>query len=341
MGTRPRPTNTLHLVFTVCMLAFITLSCALPTQIQGTQPQPPTADLGLQQTSQALNQQATALAEQQATLNARDPETEAADKSKDEVEQSATAAPTNTPEPVEPTIVPTQTVISPEPTLDLQDKMKSANILVFEDTQTIGNWIQQALDSADYNYVHVGDAVGHFMENLNSGISWDLIIIGAESKSGVKGEFWDEISDQLDRGASVIVEIWYLDKTINGKIKPLLTRCGVDYHKDLPVADSIYWLEPTHPLFNEPNTVMPLLHYSRYWSNQAGDLLKLRDGSEAILLAGTQNNRKSDYGQIATCLDGQFIIQTFSNHDYPRADIQLLWQNYVDYALRKRFSTQD
>lgn len=333
-GASPRRTTRILII--VLVVAFITLSCALPTQVR-VSPASATPDLGLQLTSQALNLQATALAEQQATLNAMS----AGNEEPEKVEPTATTAPTDTPAPVEPTAAPTDTEIPPEPTPDLEKQMKSANILVFEDTQNIGNWIQQALDSAGYDYVHVGDAVGHFMENLNSGIAWDLIIIGAESKSGVRGEFWDEVSDQLDRGASVIVEIWYLDQTINGRIKPLMTRCGLDFQKDIALADSIYWLEPTHPIFNEPNTVMPLLHYSRYWSSQSGDLIKLRSGSEATLLAGTQKSRNADYGQIATCLDGQFIIQTFSNHDYPRSDIQLLWQNYVDYALRKRFSTQD
>ncbi len=340
MEPGPRLTSTMRLVIIVLLVAFITLSCSLPTQIKTAQ-STPTQDMGLQLTSQALNQQATALAEQQATLNARGRENEAPEKAEVKVEPTATPAPTETQAPAEPTIAPTATEVPPEPTLDLEEKKASANILVFEDTQTIGNWIQQSLDSAGYDYVHVGDAVGHFMENLNSGIAWDLIIVGAESKSGVRGEFWDEINDQLDRGASVIVEIWYLDQTINGRIKPLLTRCGVDYQKDIPVADSIYWLEPTHPLFNEPNTVMPLLHYSRYWTKQSGDLLKLREGSDATLLAGTQKNRKSDYGQIATCLDGQLILQTFSNHDYPRSDILQLWQNYVEYGLKKRFSTQE
>ncbi len=340
MESGPRLTSTMRLTITVLVVAFITLSCSLPTQIKNAQ-SAPTQDLGLQLTSQALNQQATALAEQQATLNAQSKENQATEKVEVKVEPTTTPAPTETQAPAEPTTAPTDTEVPPEPTMDLEEKMKSANILVFEDTQKIGNWIQQSLDSAGYDYVHVGDAVGHFMENLNSGIDWDLIIVGAETKSGVRGEFWDEISDQLDRGASVIVEIWYLDQTINGRIKPLLTRCGVDYQKDIPVADSIYWLDPTHPLFNEPNTVMPLLHYSRYWTTQSGDLLKLREGSNATLLAGTQKNRKSDYGQIATCLDGQLIIQTFSNHDYPRSDILLLWQNYVEYGLKKRFSIQE
>ncbi|MBE0697746.1 MAG: hypothetical protein IH586_12565, partial [Anaerolineaceae bacterium] len=128
---------------------------------------------------------------------------------------------------------------------------------------------------------------------------------------------------------------------VNGRIMPILTRCGIKFQKDLPLADSIYWLEPTHPVFNQPNTVMPLLHYSRVWQAQAGDLIGLIPGSDASLIAGTQKSRPSDYGQIAVCMDGTVIFQTFSNHDYPSSSIQMLWQNYVDYTLRNHFAQQE
>jgi hypothetical protein len=348
-----RPVNRSHqlrLFLIGLVLLSTTLACALPAGIGAPAP----ADDGgrrLRETEQALSAQATQLAAQQATLVAREQEQNvAAQQPTDPPAPTATSmpsiAPTNTPLPLPSatlapeltaTAIPTATQVPPEPTADIEANLKKAKILVFEDTQPIGYWIRSALDSAGYKYTHVGDAVGDFMENLNSGIEWDLIIVGAESKAGVRGEFWDAISQQIDRGAAVVVEIWYLDLTVNGKIKPLLTRCGIDYQKDLPLADSIYWLDPTHPVFNQPNTVMPLLHYSRHWENQAGDLIRLRPGSEAVLLAGTQSKRYDDYGQIAVCLDGTVIFQTFSNHDYPQGDILQLWQNYADFTLRNHF----
>jgi hypothetical protein len=340
------------------------LACAIPVQFSASAPTP---DPGLQATSQALALQATFQAAQQATLNAGaarqtaaavDAKGEAADAAqktaeadkaaaiaiekaaaeKAAIEQAVkeTAGAKEAIQPASPSATP-QPEPTSDPSLALEKKLKSAKILVFEDTQPIGFWIKKSLDSAGYKYTHVGDAVGDFLEALNSGINWDLIIVGAEAKSGVRGEFWDAINDQLNRGAALVVEIWYLDLTINGRIQPVLTRCGIKFQKDLPLADSIYWLEPTHLVFNQPNTVMPLLHYSRYWDRQAGDLIKLIPGSSAQLVAGTQKDRPGDYGQIAVCMDGTVIFQTFSNHDYPGTDIQLLWQNYVDYTLRNHF----
>lgn len=341
----PHHSTSRHIRLTVIVLVLFSmmLACTLPASISSPSGE---NDSRLKETEQALSVQATVLAAQQATLQAREQEQAAIAQAPTEPPATDTPVPppTDTPIPL-PTDTqapePTATDIPPTATVDIEARLKTAKILVYEDTQPIGFWIRQALDSAGYKYTHVGDAVGDFLENLNSGINWDLIIVGAESKSGVRGEFWDAISDQVNRGAALIVEIWYLDLTVNGRIQPLLTRCGIGYQKDLPLADSIYWLEPTHQVFNQPNTVMPLLHYARYWSNQAGDLIKLLPGSDAQLIAGTQSKRYSDYGQIAVCMDGTVIFQTFSNHDYARSDILQLWQNYVDYTLRNHFARKE
>jgi hypothetical protein len=347
------------------VLVLTMLACSVPVQISA-----PTADLGLQATSQALALQATFQTAQKATLDAQSVELQKAAAEKDAADQKDAAAQltavadkaaaleqaaadadasrqtaeADKSASVEQTAAAEkaaalQTAAAPtaDPNAGIDEKLKKAKILLFEDTQPIGFWIKKSLDSAGYKYTFVGDAVGDFLEALNSGINWDLIIVGAESKSGVRGEFWDAINDQLNRGAALVVEIWYLDLTVNGRIRPVLTRCGIKYQKDLSLADSIYWLEPTHPVFNSPNTVMPLLHYARHWDAQAGDLIGLIPGSSAELIAGTQKDRPGDYGQIAVCMDGTVIFQTFSNHDYSSADIQLLWQNYVDYTLRNHF----
>jgi hypothetical protein len=336
----------------VLTIAAAMLACAMPgakspsapaaapaaTAVAGSAakaPAAPSADAGMEQTSVALAVQATMLAEKEAAF----------------ATQAAQPAPTEPPAPTAapPTLEPTQPPAPAETATtapaassaatsdDMDAKVKSAKILVYEDTQPIGYWIKQSLNSAGYKYTHVGDAVGHFMENLNSGIAWDLIIIGAESKSGVRGEFWDAISEQANRKVAIVAEVWYLDTTVNGRIRPFLTACGLDFQRDQPLADSLYWLDPTNPVFNQPNTVMPLLHYKRYWGAQSGDLIKLLPGSKATLLAGIQKSRSEDYGQIASCMDGRVIFQTFSNHDYPSSNIQLLWQNYVDYTLRNHF----
>jgi hypothetical protein len=218
--------------------------------------------------------------------------------------------------------------------------MQSAKILVYENTdgRGIGLWIRDALDGMGLTYTHTGSYSGHFMEYLNSGTEWDLIIVGAEDKDKISGEFWDVINTRLVRDkAALIAEIWYLDTEANGPISKILSGCGIRFEKDYPVAESIYWWASDHPVFNEPNTVLPLLHYNRYWANQTGDKLRLGGGGDAVLLAGRLAQPSSKGAVLATCYEGRVIIQTFSDHDYHQADVVPLWQNYIYNTLKNHF----
>ena len=121
-----------------------------------------------------------------------------------------------------------QTAVPEVPTQDGAARIKNAKILVYEDTQDIGLWVSDALNGMGLKYTHVGDAIGHLMENLNSPIKWDLIIIGAESKTKVQGEFWDVIGEKIIRDkTALIAEVWYLDKIGEGKIKPIMVNLSL------------------------------------------------------------------------------------------------------------------
>src|SRR3990172_12610332 len=244
----------------------IVLACTITTS-PPVEPQP-----AFDPTKIALEYQATAMSLQltQAAMNAQ------------------AQQPTQTPPP-QPTVPPPTEPIPPTPvpptaTPSVEDLMKSAKILVYENTdgRGIGLWIRDALEGMRLEYTHTGSYSGHFMEYLNSGTEWDLIIVGAEDKDKISGEFWDVISTRLARDkVALIAEIWYLDTEANGPISKILGGCGIRYEKDYPVAESIYWWASDHPVFNEPNTVLPLLHYNRYWSNQTGDKIRLGGGGDA------------------------------------------------------------
>lgn len=307
-------------VFALLAIFGITLACVLPGA--STQPQPPAFD----PTKAALELQATAMSLQltQAALNNAQPQFQP-------------------PQPavVQPTLPPSLPTIAPTATPDLQAKMKSAKILVYENTdeRNIGMWIGEALDEMGLQYTQTGSYSGRFMEYLNSGVIYDLIIVGAEDKDRIVGEFWDVIHDRLVRDkAALIIEVWDLDRQANGPISKILGGCGVRYQKDYQVADSIYWWEPTHPVFNEPNTVLPLLHYSRFWARQTGDQIRLGGSGDAVLLAGLAANKSNQEAVLATCYGGRVIIQTFSDHDYHREDVVPLWQNYIYNTLKNRFA---
>ena len=344
-------------VYAILILFFAALACSLPgpapTAIQAPTAAVPQVDL----TKITLELQATSNAAAAAAP-------QAVDATKVALEIMATNNAPATAQPLDPTKIaleiqatnasaqltqqanqpasteaPNPTPLPGAPTPDLQERIKNAKILVYEDTQDIGLWISEALNGMGLKYTHVGDAMGHFMENLNSPVKWDLIIVGAETKSKIQGEFWDVIAEKLARdNTALIAEVWYLDTLGGGRIRTVTSNCGIEFQRDWPLAESIYWLDSSHPLFSDPNNAMPLINYSRYWNFQAGDLIRLAPGSKASLLAGLFQKRKSDYGVMASCYDGRVIFQTFSNHDYHYDDIISLWQNYITYVLKNRFT---
>ncbi len=249
-------------------------------------------------------------------------------------------------QPAEPPAAPPEVVppapppVQATPTADIEARIKSAKILLYEDTDElgIGQWIQDAVEGMGLNYTQTGSYSGHFMEYLNSGTKYDLIIVGAEDRSKITGEFWDVISNRLSRDkAALIAELWYLRRESVGPVSKILGPCGLHYRTEYPLAESVYWWTPTHPVFNEPNVVLPLLHYDRYWGSAAGDKLIL-GGGDATMLAGMSAMPSSGEGVLATCFGGRVIIQTFCNHDYHQADIVPLWQNYIHYTLTNHFA---
>ena len=120
------------------------------------------------------------------------------------------ALPTNT--IAFPTAKPTQ-----EPTAtqqDIKSLIDNSNILVYEDMIDYPEYItvvNKALKSVGGHHKYVGDAIGTLMTQLNSGTDWDLIIIAAEGRGAISGDYWDVIKNQVDDGVGLIAELWYLD----------------------------------------------------------------------------------------------------------------------------------
>ncbi len=326
------------LIFCVVVLFIVSLACNLPG---GTSTEEPKKDIS--KTEAALSARETEVAAK-ATENAQEPTLPP---------PTVTLAATYTPYPtytqpavVVPTIVVPATVEAP---VDMDEKIKNANILIFEDIRgyyDLQPWVSQATDSMSLKHVtNVGDALGNFQEQIYSPIKWDLVIISVEVRTSFSGEMFEGVIDRINEGAGVIIELWHLDRIANGKIAPIMSQCGIGFFRNWerpydydPLDYSMYWLDTSSPVISTPNIVAPLYSSTNYWFTDSGDLLKTTGSGDAELLAGLYPKEHSSYGTLATCMDGRMIFQTFSTHDYKRDQMIPLWENYIENTLTAHFN---
>lgn len=246
---------------------------------------------------------------------------------------SSTVGPTA---PTNSTSIPFATPTSPPGT-----QLMNSRILLYEDSGTLSPWISELLESLGFQFTEIENGeTGELMNQLISGTNWDLIIISAEDKNrGIQGEIWELVQSRVvNENSALIAEMWNLDQIAGGRVSGLLNTCGVEFQRDLRRIESVYNLAPDHPIFHEPNEGISLINFVPYWGDQAGDLIRLTSEGDAILLAGTKEDRITDYGLITTCMNGRVILQTFSNHDFREEIIKALWENYIHYVLSNHYN---
>jgi hypothetical protein len=297
--------------------------------------QAPTVDLPA--TQAAIELQSAAMAQQQSTQAALLAEQQASAATAQAATQAASQLPS-------PTVV--------EVTPDFEAQMKSADILLYEDIvfhpETI-RYVKKTLDRMGLPYTDVGSAVGRFKSQLLSagpkGEGWDLVIIAAEAKSLVSGEFFEYVNKALDKGTSVILEVWYFDQTMGANGAALLARCGVEFQKDWafmpPERMVMFTLDETHPILIEPNDQLTFTKVTDFWAYDwdVGDLMrKSISGGDAKMLVGTMGTEKTNHATVMVCVDDQLILQTFSSHNLTFDVMTRLWENYIYHGLKTRFA---
>ena len=326
------------ILFVFFLLLTVTLACSISFE------DTPTPASVVVQPTIAVDTQATEVADAvKATLNAQPTPTPQI------IQALPTAEPVQpTAQPAQPNVAPTVAIVfptvTPEPTtVDYDALMKGSKILLYEDmagSYEVGRIVNRALNQMNLSYTDTKDYSGDFKTYLTNGTKWDLIILASELRSATTGEFYDYLGEHLDTDTAVILENWNVDAVANGRIRFLLDRCGVgfqaDWYDPQTLARSLYWLDTSHPLLTAYNDDLDLMHPRPYWFGDVGDLL-YQKGSENTLVAGTYKDNKSQYGTIAACEDGLFIIQTFSTHDYPSDMTLKLWQNYIYYTLQNHY----
>jgi hypothetical protein len=223
---------------------------------------------------------------------------------------------------------------------ELETRIKASKILLFENLSGSRQvrYAKRALDEGGYFYLDVGSATGWFKDQLLSNEDWDLVIAAAEARKEFGGEYFEYLHDQVNKGAALIIEFWDIDNAPEGRIKPLLNDCGVNFQSDWfdPDMRSIFWLKNDHPLLNDPNKISNKLREAQQiWRGDKGDLLMIDAGKKgAEIIAGTSGEWVDDHGTLVYCMEGRMVIQTFSSHEYAMEDMIALWQNYIYKTLR-------
>jgi hypothetical protein len=319
----------------IILIIFILAGCTLL----------PESDQSLQDTRTAVSVQQTQLARQILTATAEQPG----------IQTSQVPGQSSPPPPVG---APTQSVTTPEGSIpgSMQALMKSAKILLYEDMivfRDTNRYVKDTLEYMDLPFVDVGNATGdlktQLMSNGPDGKGWDLVIIAAEAKPEIQGEFFTYLNDALDKGASAILEVWYLDKVAIGTASALLARCGIAFERDWrdvsPNGMVMFPLDPSNPVLREPNTGLSFTKVTSYWWDPAnktqydiGDLMRITGGGDAKLLIGINPANTTSHGTSTLCVNGRLILQTFSSHQLTYNSMRPLWENYIYNTLKVRLS---
>jgi len=254
---------------------------------------------------------------------------------------------------LQPTPLTGETPISPaaQPPADFDAKMKSASILLYEDIVNYPNLprvVKFTLDHMGLPYDDVGSAKGNFRNKIlggtPSGQPWDLIIVAAEARGGIQGEFFEHLNNALGKGSSIIFEVWHLDQIYIGKASIFLDLCGLSVKnyagKNRSPNDlRIFPIDGVnHPILNQPNSNISFDNPTPVWAyGDLGDLLSLTGSGSGQLLMGLKPSDSSQNGVLAVCENGKVIMQTFNSHNYPERTMSLQWENYIYNALLSRF----
>jgi hypothetical protein len=255
------------------------------------------------------------------------------------------------PPPVNPTVPPPV-----QPAANLEEQMKTAKILVYEDIvedpgQT--QYIKKTLDTMGLDYKWDGNAVGRLKTDLlggaPGGTPWDLVILGIEYRGNVSGEYFEYLMDVINQGTAIIMEAWHLDAISQGTVSTILSRCGVDvrdYTTDVgTLIDVVIWPisgASSHPVLTYPNSGMSFTKArdTWIWSGDLGSKMNLAGTGDAQFLLGTNASEKDHNAVLAVCMNGQLILQTFSSHSFGYQVMYPLWENYITNALKWRFENK-
>jgi hypothetical protein len=249
-----------------------------------------------------------------------------------------------------PTPVPSDT---PTPTPGLEDKIKGANILVYEDlgTTNLVPRISQAIELLKLSggkVVNTHANLPSFVSYLKGPTAWDAVVIAVESRDTLNLSslgVYNLIQRHVENGGALVVEYWNMNRDSSDLSSFIEDKCAIRSEKDWVRKDgynyadyALYDLNQGVHIFDSPFKInLPMLP-NVYWSGVVGDLMSKMPKSKALFATGLSSSDSTRYGLITSCNDGRLLLQTFSTHDYRLFETTELWANYLHYVLSNHFN---
>jgi len=194
-----------------------------------------------------------------------------------------------------------------EPTIPSQ-----LNVLVYADdfVHTAPNtFVDQALQALGIPYTahYDGDFSG-FAADLTGGGPWDLVIFENDNYRS-EGISFPEMLAYVQGGGELAAEAWTM---LWDYADPLFTELGVSYVDNDLGAPPVYWWDPSHNIFNVPESAPPWLVRNCPAAYSCGQYLDPVPGLSSALAGYTAG---PDVGQATLILrdDGRTVYKGFGD----------------------------
>lgn len=116
---------------------------------------------------------------------------------------------------------------------------------------------QLGLSYTFYGYDGAGANLDAFLADLTGG-TWDFVILAEDSWARVAADDFDAVNAHINGGGKAIVYCWAIGYDATHSGHALWTNMGASYASWLTsLTPGLSWWEPSHPLFNMPESVPP------------------------------------------------------------------------------------
>jgi len=189
------------------------------------------------------------------------------------------------------------------------DSPSQVSVLIYADDPYHGytsTFLDQALQALGMSYTahYDGDWYG-FISDLQSG-TWDMVLVGNDNYADTS--VFSPLNDYVLNGGKLIINTWAMSWDT---FSPLWSTLGVTWmYDDYDPPDPVYWWDPSHSIFNDPQSVPEFTQLQPYRYGTYGQHVAWTDGFEALAGYTTPG---PDPGEAALVLgnEGRTIFKGF------------------------------